>query len=433
MHDLLILLILFALILITLVIMSFKFKKVNLGWIFICCITFILGAFAFWLYSGDFKFTNNDEFFRTLAQMCTLVITTTSVIIAVQSSNKTALANKETKIESTIMNLVKLNNDIIKDIDKEIFPKVLKEIEGQLTHFDFYLSRGREFIRAYFAENEKELLNVINSVDLSNYDNRFRMDLEQNRAKYIKAITKRDRRTIHVFWYTINEMCRGYKTTVVELNEGSKQKIFRDSFTMLLDENTDFYKKIKHEYAHTDRVLTSPVQYQEMRIACNTIFNKYYHELGHFFRNTHRIIKVINDRFDYNDKKKSEFIGILRAQLSEEILLTLFYNAVYSNRGIGLARELIGNNFFGNEKDFPYYVNNNDPKANRNYQEPQHFRKSSAILPSMDIEIMATIFSSQQKKEVREYRLKYSNERLLEEFDKIFRINISYSYNQSFK
>ncbi|TKI80732.1 putative phage abortive infection protein [Bacillus mycoides] len=422
--------IVFIVISLLLVFVSFKMKKVNLGWIFICCIMLLLGGLIFWLYIGKFEFINDVELFRTLVPMCALVITTTSVIITVQSTNKTALANKETKTETTIMNMIKLNNDIIKDIDKEIFPKVLKQINEEFIDYNFMLRRGREFIRSFFKENQQELLSIINSINLASYDEQLRGTLEYHREKYIKAITKRERRYLHKFWFTVNEMSVGYQ---IELSKNNKQNILRDPFTSILVQDTDFYKKIKHEYAYKQRVLTHPVQYKEMRIVCDTIFDKYYHELGHFFRNTHRIIKIINSNFEYSDRRKSEYIGILRAQLSEEILLIIFYNAIYSRRGIGLGRELIGNNFFGNDKDFPYYVNSNDPKARKNFQEPQHFRFYSIILPAMDIEIMSTILTTQRKKKVQKLRKEFSDENLIEEFERIYNDNISENFKKSFK
>ena len=60
-----------------------------------------------------------------------------------------------------------------------------------------------------------------------------------------------------------------------------------------------------------------------------SFYDDHSHELGHYFRNIYRIMKFINESGVSN---KSEYSGILRAQLSNPELALLFYNGL-SRRG----------------------------------------------------------------------------------------------------
>ncbi len=73
--------------------------------------------------------------------------------------------------------------------------------------------------------------------------------------------------------------------------------------------------------------------------------------LGNYFRVFHRTLKFINHNF--NGEEKDEYIGDLRGVLSEFELLSLYYNAFYTRRGLGMKKEFENQtNFFGNKTDF---------------------------------------------------------------------------------
>lgn len=54
-------------------------------------------------------------------------------------------------------------------------------------------------------------------------------------------------------------------------------------------------------------------------------YEKHAHELGHYFRNFYRILKFIEES---DVPRKSEYSGIIRAQLSNPELALLFYNGI---------------------------------------------------------------------------------------------------------
>lgn len=84
----------------------------------------------------------------------------------------------------------------------------------------------------------------------------------------------------------------------------------------------------------------------------NNIFSKEHVKTGNYFRIFYRIIKYIM-KSEIELDKKEEYLGILRALLSSEELLAIFYNAFYSKRGEKLAKELIEGEtgFFADKMD----------------------------------------------------------------------------------
>ena len=84
----------------------------------------------------------------------------------------------------------------------------------------------------------------------------------------------------------------------------------------------------------------------------NDIFSEEHVKTGNYFRIFYRIIKYIM-KSEIELDKKEEYLGILRALLSSEELLAIFYNAFYSKRGENLAEELIKSKtgFFADEMD----------------------------------------------------------------------------------
>lgn len=87
----------------------------------------------------------------------------------------------------------------------------------------------------------------------------------------------------------------------------------------------------------------------------NEQFSSVYDTLGPYFKVLHRIVKSLNTRLEEKILEQREyetFIGILRSQISSEEFIVILVNSLFIYRGSGLGVELIGSNFFGNEKDF---------------------------------------------------------------------------------
>jgi hypothetical protein len=81
----------------------------------------------------------------------------------------------------------------------------------------------------------------------------------------------------------------------------------------------------------------------------NSFYESFEHILGHYFRNLYRIVKFI-DESELTEIEKKNYLGILRAQLSKEELLLIFYNAL-SIRGENFKELIIEYNFFDDHLD----------------------------------------------------------------------------------
>lgn len=62
--------------------------------------------------------------------------------------------------------------------------------------------------------------------------------------------------------------------------------------------------------------------------AYDRFHKKHQHEVGHYFRNFYRILKLV-DKSDVDVTEKRNYAGILRAQLSSYELLLMFYSTVH--------------------------------------------------------------------------------------------------------
>lgn len=100
-----------------------------------------------------------------------------------------------------------------------------------------------------------------------------------------------------------------------------------------------------------------------------------YNMLDSYFRIFHRIVKYINSNVT-DDRVKKEYIGFLRATVNEMEILVLFYNAIYTERGLDLLEELSETNFFGDSDEF------------EQGKELPFINRESFIWPNQDFEIM---------------------------------------------
>ena len=64
--------------------------------------------------------------------------------------------------------------------------------------------------------------------------------------------------------------------------------------------------------------------------AYSVIHNRHQHVLGHYFRNFYRILKFVDENKDIDEESKPSYTGILRAQLSSDELVVMFYSSLYA-------------------------------------------------------------------------------------------------------
>ena len=107
----------------------------------------------------------------------------------------------------------------------------------------------------------------------------------------------------------------------IERREAGRQPLTvgRDCFRAL-------YDAFKAIHGASNAKLNDQGQARIVADAYDTFHYRYQHEVGHYFRNLHRILKLVDESHVDN---KSDYTGILRAQLSSFELTLLFYNALH--------------------------------------------------------------------------------------------------------
>lgn len=124
---------------------------------------------------------------------------------------------------------------------------------------------------------------------------------------------------------------------------------------------------------------------------CNELFVENFNEIGHVFRNSYRVFKLILNTYKRNPVKQKEYLGLLRSYYSEEFLLVLFYNSSYTNQGAGYAKLLKEKNFFGNNSDLQ--------------EDRMHFRKNNLIFRKIDIKILKDFYMNKNNFENHEQNI----------------------------
>lgn len=110
----------------------------------------------------------------------------------------------------------------------------------------------------------------------------------------------------------------------------------------------EFFKKIDALYNYFFQ--EDNHKYKDYRDNISENIIESFSDINYFFRHTHRILKLLNEVDDIRVKKN--FMGILRAQYSEQVILSIYLNAVYTKKGIGLAKQLLNSDFFASNDDF---------------------------------------------------------------------------------
>lgn len=87
-----------------------------------------------------------------------------------------------------------------------------------------------------------------------------------------------------------------------------------------------FYERFKKRHGEANARFNSRGQSVIIVEAYGPFYREHQHDIGHYFRNFHRILKLVDESHVEN---KSNYTGILRAQLSSYELALLFYNVLH--------------------------------------------------------------------------------------------------------
>lgn len=299
--------------------------------------------------------------------------------------NISSLLSYEQRYKDTILN-TNLILGLIKD-NHEIFYSIHDDIDNLVNTIQTKISFGHQQYIYIKKETTKHITDEVKTELKDFLNNELSDKRDSQREKHIKRILKDVENNnyemlISLYLYKIHEL---------DCNL---------AIPFYLDKSGDLYKYIDEFYDHLNKlVFTSKLQnintsfktfydaeftkkYDNFFTICTKEFKKQYNTIGHFYRHVHRIIKIINETDTTLEIDKNKFLGILRAQLSEKVLISIYYNCVYTERGYGMGKQLVGTDFFGTLSDF---------KA----REPIHFSKEFLLVENKDISILKDIFTKE--------------------------------------
>ncbi|WP_052414721.1 putative phage abortive infection protein [Paenibacillus sp. FSL R5-0345] len=276
---------------------------------------------------------------------------------------------KKQQFDSTFFNMINLHHDITKDIviedtkGRAVMEKILEKLRYAYNNNVYKPYTAR--LKQQAIEGNKELLDDL--VRNEFFDFYFNDFIGKNEPEVQFGFRENDIDTSGYdnFHETLKKGTnKKWNDLKVQLNENYEKEVYNndDSYLTWLN-NLSFNGAKSYSSAYTDKFkqefIDEPLN--ELKVAAfEMIYNEYESQIGHYFRNLYRIVKLIQDEKFHeneleNNKEKRKYRGILRAQLSSYELLVLFYNLVYSSKGKGFKELLTNTNFFDDHlssKDF---------------------------------------------------------------------------------
>lgn len=273
----------------------------------------------------------------------TVFVCATNTVISFQNNNSNTIRDRDNLIMSVINQNFNLFHDKYSKIE-ELSNNVIKNCSTK-EYLKIYLFKLNLEKTEHFNDPEKKQLRVslgTQPLKTNSFQKNLKDFVLDNKKTNLDPI---------IFTFLKNYDKNVYDNIPIEdnikktiENAGKDQN---DAIIKLISECPDIFSKLDNIYKTTSEI--HEFKYNDVFRIINSIFEKSYTETGHFFRHTHRIIKMINEI--KNDKVKKNFLGILRAQYSENIILAIYFNSVFTEKGIGLGFQLINSDFFVDKND----------------------------------------------------------------------------------
>ncbi|MGG0309551.1 putative phage abortive infection protein [Priestia megaterium] len=319
---------------------------------------------------------------RNITTFLTLVIAVVSFITTVGLTNKNSQTNRENKNSDFLMSLMKNNYDLLNSKNNSI-DKLIEKLNDQFSNNVYLIDKSRVLFKKHMDSLHPTVLkekisDLEKMVDDSGKKDKLTRDL-----KHIQALNDNDNdeaiSRLFISYYLNKPQ---HEKNFQKLLSGSQNnKSFSSDFINLLQkENGLFVVVDKFMKSHESEIMKE-LSYDDVCLICNKIFDDAYQDVGHFFRNSYRIVKLINEFYKNDQSNKSIYQGILRAQYGENVILAIYYNSVFTPKGLGYARELLGSDFFGSHEDLQL-------------DDPIHFRKDSLFFSTRNLRLMKKMFIS---------------------------------------
>lgn len=305
-----------------------------------------------------------------------------AVLVLQVQSKKENKARKIEKIDNTFFNLLELHNRqhdqlINKDnVFEQAYEKIKKQSSIQCEkqrieyilksssqiekHFENLITNYEQLIQSNIKKlpesASKHLdfkVSVLNSINDPYYLDDF---------SYVDDSPIYHTRILYTKLYDASENIKKMNAFSNRLAQGGfnlLDKTFYPDFKKHLDEiilkaekiEIDDFQPLIRLKENLDEMNTESLRHSIMEEVVESVIDEFRIELGAYFRIFHRIVKYINA--NVNDEiERQEYIGFLRANINETEILILFYNAIFTERGLGLHRELSRTSFFGKPSEF---------------------------------------------------------------------------------
>lgn len=393
----------------TMLILIFKLNKKNpeilSGWKFTLWLTtfsiFVVGS----IYFVFVTLIDKKIEYKPLITILTVIVALISFLTSVYLSNRNTENTLENQKTIFIMNLIKNNYDLLKEREEKIdtlidslnllytektffFDELALKFHASLKSNSLFVSEIDNFVIKGLTVNQIKVLTDFRKV--------FADDKIDFSSKILLAHLERNLNVGNHFFSSLDESIRKKKSVpeydfLVKHFEIDK---FIKSFCEQAETRLIFDKSI------------STLSFEMIKPGMEKIFDDNYKELGHFFRNSYRIVKFINQNSKNDLEFKKTYLGLLRSYYSENVLLAIYYNSVFTRKGLGYAKELVSSDFFGDVYDL-YHDN------------PNHIRKDKLYFGDKDLRTIENIFtsSSDKLKKVDITDIKKLEEAIISSFD----------------
>lgn len=305
--------------------------------------------------------------------------TSATVEQAEEARKETKLTNetmRRQQFENTFFNMINLHHNILKEVKIEQSTgraaiERLYDYLGNTYNGTIYSDYSLQLKTEAISGDEELLDDLIKQwyidFELSLYINEF----EQH---FIPGYDEKgilDTTELDDFYSSIDN------GTNIEWNRRQKKHLlyYEQNIKGNLDEYRKIIKQIDFNYS-TDRISNVYIDMfnenfrnnpkKELKVlAYEKVYKEYENEVGHYYRNLYRLVKLIqNETFntdeEVNELEKQKYRGILRAQLSSFELLMIFYNVVYSEKGKKFKDILRSTNFFDDHLIIEDFIWKND-------------------------------------------------------------------------
>lgn len=388
--------------------------------IFIILLVLIFLIFLLSVYfifdNSDTKFSDYRYFFIGVSSVLaffSLLISSfwsTQTIKLTQQTQQINLDSQKITMDNQkvglVMDMIKNNYQLLKDKEEGI-NVLINDLDSVYSGKSFFFNKVAKIFHERLRENEASFnFTPINEYRERELEKRRRIaKAAVNAGQNIPTNNKTDllRDFKQIFEDNKEDVSFKILVTYFSLHEESTSNIFS-----LL--NSSIQKKIYNSRAHLsflnrtydlnnfiknfleDEEISSILErdgstltYDEIKPEMEKTFNNHYSELGHFFRNSYRVVKFINlfsnTHFIADSSFRKTYLGVLRSYYSENVLLAIYYNSAFTKKGLGYAKELAKSDFFGDANDLSSH-------------EPMHIRKDQLYFGSRDFRLIEGIFIS---------------------------------------